>query len=153
MKPIRGIDLLKSRTTAALMKSVAAEKGGEDKLQIDVVTYVRKMKAPGVVFWHTPNGGKRGPRSAVKFKAMGVLAGVVDLIFSKPDGQFVFLELKHPKYKIPNSKLTSEQHDFLTAMTLAGHVTSCLSDFDLIVAFLELHGLVRLNASSIKRAA
>ena len=35
---------------------------------------------PGVLFFHVPNGGKRGKAEAGRLKAMGTLAGIPDLI-------------------------------------------------------------------------
>src|SRR5690242_12876231 len=34
---------------------------------------------PGIVTWHTPNGGKRDPREAKLFKELGVLPGFPDV--------------------------------------------------------------------------
>lgn len=52
----------------------------EANLQITIVNYIRSV-APDLVFFHVPNGGKRSKSEAGRFKAMGVLAGVADLIF------------------------------------------------------------------------
>jgi hypothetical protein len=152
-KPVRGIDLLKAKTTAALLKCVIADRGGEEKLHIDVVDYVTRNKTDGLEFWHTPNGGKRNIKAAVKLKAMGTRRGVPDLIFALPDKVMVFLELKSPAHKNPFSKLTDEQKTFLFGMKRAGHITACLSDYDLIIRFLKIHGVVRANANSRLRVS
>lgn len=43
--------------------------------------------------FHIPNGGKRSQREAMKFKAMGVVAGVSDFIYLL-DSWFYCIELK-----------------------------------------------------------
>src|SRR3972149_4835715 len=48
------------------------------------VDLVEVFKRPGLIYWHTPNGGKRHIRAAVKFKRQGVRKGVPDLTFIIP---------------------------------------------------------------------
>lgn len=64
--------------------------------------------------FHVPNGGTRDPREAAKFKAMGVVAGVSDLIFLYNSRAFVF-EFKNVNGK---GRLSKEQNDFIAAMEL-----------------------------------
>jgi hypothetical protein len=60
--------------------------------------------APGVEFWHTPNGGERRDAfEGKRLKEMGVVAGVPDLLFLRPTqftegvfGLLFGLELKRP---------------------------------------------------------
>ena len=65
----------------------------EDQLQRTVCQHLRQRGAPGLVWWHTPNGGKRRPVEAAILKGLGVRAGVADLIFLC-DGRAFALELK-----------------------------------------------------------
>lgn len=51
--------------------------------------------APGVVYWHTPNGGARAAFEAKRFKESGVKAGIPDLLFLR-EGRLYGLELKEP---------------------------------------------------------
>ena len=146
-KHTRGIDLLKAKTTKALKAEVTKSKSLEEELQKRVVQYVNDMKVAGLEFWHTPNGGKRGIRTAVKLKAAGTLAGVSDLIFSLPDGRMIFLELKSPVYKKPYKELSPSQVHFLEAMERRGHETNCMNNFDLIIKWLESRSVVRPNVS------
>lgn len=67
--------------------------GPEDLLQITVVRFLR-VAAPGLLYWHVPNGGARSPGEGRKFKDMGTLPGVADLSFVLPDGRAAFIELK-----------------------------------------------------------
>lgn len=55
--------------------------GVEDKVQIDIVEMFESRRVPGAICFHVPNGGWRGVQEAMKFKLMGVLPGVPDLVF------------------------------------------------------------------------
>lgn len=56
-------------------------KYSEDDFQKDVGAFLGSL---GWLWWHTPNGGLRRKREAAKLRAMGVLAGVPDvLIFER----------------------------------------------------------------------
>lgn len=52
----------------------------EQVIQRAVCQHLRQRSANGVVWWHTPNGGRRSPIEAAIFKGLGVCAGVSDLI-------------------------------------------------------------------------
>ncbi len=59
----------------------------EDREQIALITWVRLMesKHPELsTIYHCPNGGHRDIRTAAKFKAMGVKAGVWDIFLPAP---------------------------------------------------------------------
>lgn len=59
------------------------------------VPRTRPALAPGVVYFHVPNGGNRDPREAKRLKESGVKAGVPDLVFLAYH-RFYCLELKEP---------------------------------------------------------
>lgn len=61
--------------------------------------------APGVVYFHVPNGGQRDLREAKRLKQSGVKAGVPDLMFLAYQ-RFYCLELKEPGGK---GRLSSAQ--------------------------------------------
>ncbi|GIW60815.1 MAG: hypothetical protein KatS3mg087_1881 [Patescibacteria group bacterium] len=65
----------------------------EDKIQAQIVKYLRLHNDRCIVF-HIPNGGTRNIIEASKFKRIGVLAGVADLVVLLPKGRCVFLEVK-----------------------------------------------------------
>jgi hypothetical protein len=48
---------------------------------------------PGTLFWHTPNGGRRDRVEGGRFKALGVLRGIPDILAIR-DGKLYALELK-----------------------------------------------------------
>lgn len=49
---------------------------------------------PGVVCWHTPNGGSRDVREATRLKELGVMAGIPDVAHLW--GGVFFIEFKRP---------------------------------------------------------
>lgn len=65
----------------------------EQALQIQIVNHLALM-APDVLAFHVPNGGKRDVREAMRFKAMGVVSGIPDLVCTWPVGRIGFIELK-----------------------------------------------------------
>ena len=79
----------------------------EDKLQYELAQFLR---ANDILFFHVPNGGRRGKREAAKFVAMGVLSGVHDLIVLLPNACVLLIELKLLKGKLsPSQKIFHEK--------------------------------------------
>ena len=68
----------------------------EQALQVECVQWMKRHLCKQVVFFHVPNGGNRSAREGVIFKAMGVVAGVPDLIIAW-SGVVVAIELKAGK--------------------------------------------------------
>lgn len=66
----------------------------EHDIQRAVCLWLDKALLPGVVYWHTPNGGGRSVVEGVRFKQAGVKAGIPDLLFLW--GGLYGLELKKP---------------------------------------------------------
>ncbi len=114
-----GYQWARKRMTAALREEVVAMHREEDQLHIAIVHLLEVAAAPGVVWWHTPNGGKRSKREAARFRAMGVLAGVADFAISMPGGRFAFIEVKSR-----GGCLSAEQKAFLRSMEANGHQTA-----------------------------
>ncbi|NBB65064.1 VRR-NUC domain-containing protein [Pseudomonas sp. ODNR1LW] len=86
----------------------APTKRPEEDLQKVVVRFL-KLAAPKAVFFHVPN--QRGTRKRFEqelLKAMGVRAGVADLVFVLPEGRVAFLELKAPD----NPRQSTDQAQF-----------------------------------------
>lgn len=72
--------------------------------------------APGVVYFHVPNGGQRDLREAKRLKQSGVKAGVPDLMFLGYQ-RFYCLELKEPGGK---GRLSPAQRDMHPRLVAAG---------------------------------
>ena len=66
-------------------------------LQKFAVALLRSSAAPGVIYFHCPNGAPTSARTGARMKAMGLLAGVADLVIVRPGGLVYFLELKTAK--------------------------------------------------------
>jgi len=88
----------------------------EDALQKAVAELLDTL---GWWWWHTPNGGARSKAEAGKFKAMGVKAGVADIIIAErwsagnDGGPAVAIELKGPKGRLQKTQkewLAEAQH-------------------------------------------
>jgi hypothetical protein len=69
----------------------------EDMLHVFTADLLAAFKRPGIVAYHTPNGGKRHISTAKKLKKMGTLPGVADWTFLLPGARAAFLELKDGK--------------------------------------------------------
>lgn len=74
----------------------------EQHIQIGIVHHFRKLAKSTRTFWlfHVYNGGPRPDKSrASLLRALGVYAGVPDLIFLAKGGRIIFIEIKaHKKY-------------------------------------------------------
>jgi len=68
-------------------------KGSEDNFQISAARFLDQI---GALWFHTPNGGRRGKAESGRFKAMGVKAGVPDILILDPRPGFAgfAIELK-----------------------------------------------------------
>ena len=90
--------------------------------------------------FHTPNGGRRTKAQAGRFKAMGVRAGVVDILAPFPalGARGLAVELKRP-----GERPTSDQIEFLEQSLQAGFVCGVcftLEEFvDRAKAYLGVH--------------
>lgn len=109
----------------------------EDAIQRAVFQHLRQRGAPGVFYWHTPNGGKRKPIEAAILKGLGVRAGVPDVI-AIHGGRIYALELK-----APGGKLSSAQIETLELMEHAGAIVDMAEGLDAALRWLEEHRLLR----------
>lgn len=117
-------------------------KRSEDTEQIHVIEWAmwNQSRYPELKWLHhIPNGGSRNHAEAVKFKQMGVKAGVSDLHLPFKKGTYIglYIEMKYGK-----NKLTPEQIDFLTTMQAAGHLVvvcySYMAAIEVLQQYLEL---------------
>jgi len=109
----------------------------EQEIQRAVFQHIRQRGVPGLVAWHTPNGGKRKPIEAAIFKSIGVRAGVSDVILVHK-GKIYALELK-----APGGRATEAQMQFLSDIDAAGAFTAMPASLDAALATLEAWGLLR----------
>lgn len=109
----------------------------ESMIQRAVWQHIQRRAVPKLVVFHVPNGGKRGPREARAFKAMGVVPGVSDFILLHA-GKFFALELK-----APGGRPTESQLEFLSQVSWAGGYSAICEGQDRALAVLENWGLLR----------
>lgn len=64
----------------------------EEEIHKRVVAHLRRAGLQDHEFFHSPNEGRCSPRMAARRKAMGVNAGVPDLIIVRPPPALVALE-------------------------------------------------------------
>lgn len=107
-----------------------------------VAEHLRTRSAPGVVWWHTPNGAYYGARSqkaiqGAVMKSLGVRAGVSDIV-ALHDGKFFALELK-----APGGRPTEEQLHFHDDVRAAGGYVCLAEGIDQALRALEMWGLLR----------
>lgn len=109
----------------------------EQAIHKAVVAHLNMRAEPRVFFWHTPNEGKRGFVNAAALKAMGMTAGVPDLLILK-DGSLYAIELK-----APGGRLTPSQRLVMTHMENCGAQTAVAHSVDEALVTLEYWGILR----------
>lgn len=93
----------------------------------------KALRDEGIFAFHPANGGKRGAREAMAFKAQGVVAGVPDLIIIH-NGKVMGLEVKAPGRK---SAVTPVQKAVHVKMFQAGAPVWVVDDFDEAMAVVR----------------
>lgn len=118
-----------------------ARRSEETLLHLAIWDHFVQRRAPGVIGWHTPNGGKRSGREASEFALMGVLAGVPDLTFlvPHPDGfQVKFLEIKAKK-----GVMSQDQKDFRQKVLTLGCEYETVKTLQDAVNWMKTQAIVR----------
>jgi hypothetical protein len=114
----------------------------EQEMHKAIVAHLRLRGVPGLVWWHTPNGGRRRPKEAAIMKGLGVLPGVSDLILIHR-GHVYALELKAGDQSRP----TIAQMEFISNLNEAGGHGVICHDLDRAIRCLECWGLLRGTAA------
>ena len=102
----------------------------EQQIQRAIVQHLRQRSAPGVVFIHVPNGGKRKPIEAAIFKGLGVRRGASDLLLWHA-GRSYALELK-----AEGGRLSDNQKLVIDRLRVCG--ATCAVAFGLTAALHQL---------------
>ncbi|MDB5607811.1 MAG: hypothetical protein JWP25_4711 [Bradyrhizobium sp.] len=114
----------------------------EQEIHKTVVSHLNARAEPRVFWFHPPNGGKRSVVEAKIFKALGVIAGVPDLIILKA-GEVFGLELKATR-----GVLTPSQRLVHAAMREAGAKTAVAHSLDEALVTLEVWGILKRSVNS-----
>jgi len=110
----------------------------EDAMQKAVLAHLQARGARGLIYWHTPNGGRRSRTEGAIFKGLGVRAGVADLILIH-NGSCYALELKAGDSARP----TVAQMQFMSDFNAAGGHGCICHTLDRALRVLETWGLLR----------
>lgn len=86
----------------------------EEALHMAVARFLDVALPPSSIWFHVPNGGARTKAEAGKFKAMGVRAGVADILIVHGGRPFA-IELKAGA-----GRLSTAQENWLRAFRIAG---------------------------------
>lgn len=78
----------------------------EDEEQIKFIQHF-KRNYPGVLIYHTPNGGHRHIATAMKMKALGTVAGIPDLFI--PEYR-LWVEMKRVKGKLSPEQIAMNEY-------------------------------------------
>lgn len=114
-----------------------AQVKAEEALQRSVVQLLAIYEARGLLaYCHVPNGGYRTPAQAGAFKALGVRAGVPDLLLWTPFGRSFGIELKAGRGRISDVQVLWRS----TLESLGHRVYVCWS-LDEVEAVLRLEGV------------
>jgi hypothetical protein len=121
----------------------AAVNHPEDDIQRAVA---QRLDALGVLWCHTPNGGKRGRVEAARLNGLGVKPGVPDVLIydpppNSPSAKGAALELKAPKGKPSESQIV-----WLTKLAARGWETDIAYGLDEAHAILDAWGYGNVNA-------
>lgn len=114
----------------------------EQDLQINLVKHIRWRLMPRVVFFAVPNGEKRSKVTGAILKAMGVRAGVHDLIFLLPGPVLFTLELK-----AGNNGMSPEQEAFARDIEAIGGSWAVASTLDDALRILVAVGVIKPDAA------
>jgi hypothetical protein len=114
----------------------------EQEIHKAVVLHLNARSEPDVFYFHPANGGKRTAFEGRLFKALGVVAGVPDLIFLKR-GRMYALELKAAKGR--PTALQSECHE---AMRRCGACVEVAHSLDEALVTLEYWNILKRSVAS-----
>jgi hypothetical protein len=130
-------------TRAAYLELIGkhARKNEEEQLQRAIVEHLRLRHKPGVIFFHCPNGEARSKATGGRLKAMGVRAGVFDLILMLPGPVTFLLELK-----AGSNKMSPAQEQFAKDLNEIGIGWACAWSIDDALAVLEGIGAITPEA-------
>lgn len=116
--------------------------GREDHLQHLVMRYLSTQYSD-VLSIHVPNEGKRSPFMQYKFKYLGGLSGIPDVLVFRATDHYSGLALE---LKIAPNKPTKNQKLFLEKLSNAGWYATWTNSFEeaksIIDQYLNNHGFI-----------
>lgn len=107
----------------------------EDKLQNAVMQYL-STQYPKVFAIHVPNEGKRSPFERYKFKYLGGVAGVPDVLIFHQNSEFAGLAME---LKVGYNKPTDNQKQALSRLENANWFACWVNNFDDAKKIIDNH--------------
>lgn len=112
---------------AAHVRVLKRREQPEQSLHRSIATLLDRILPKDAFWFHVPNGGKRNKTEAGIFKALGVRAGVPDILIAFR-GRLYAIELK-----APNGRLLVSQRETIARLDAAGVQTAvCRSIEDVV---------------------
>ena len=100
--------------------------GKEDHLQHAVMQYLKVQYADTLAI-HVPNEGKRSPFAQFKFKYLGGMQGIPDVIVFKQTASYAGLAIE---LKVKPNKPTKNQTEFLDKLSDSGWFATWVNSFE-----------------------
>ena len=100
--------------------------GKEDHLQHAVMQYLKIQYADTLAI-HVPNEGKRSPFVQYKFKYLGGMQGIPDVIVFKQTASYAGLAIE---LKVKPNKPTKNQTEFLDQLSDSGWFATWVNSFE-----------------------
>ena len=125
------------------MRIFLADEDEECIALIEAVAY--QFPAIAELFYHIPNGGKRGKREAKKFKRMGVRKGMPDYCLPISRGIYhsCYIEMKRKE----DWKISKEQIDKIARLRAEGHYVDVAEGMDEALIILHNYMILKRNES------
>lgn len=111
-------------------------------VHIPLVQHLRQRAVPDLVWFHSPQGAAMVGRQGALMKALGMRAGVSDLILLHKC-RFYALELK----RVKDGRASAEQRQFINDVLVAGGEAYVAKGLDDALRVLEHWGLIRGSTS------
>ena len=105
----------------------------EDVMQNAIMTFL-KLQYPDILAIHVPNEGKRSPFERYKFKFLGGVAGVPDILIFKKNDSYSGLAIE---LKVGYNKPTANQLDFLERLKIAGWAAIWSNKQEEVITIIE----------------
>lgn len=106
----------------------------ETEIHIALAQHLTQRGRRDMVFWHTPNEGARTISEASRLKAMGVKAGIPDLVLVF-GGRMYAIEIK-----TRTGKLSADQEAMIAALTASGAIVAVAYGLDQALSILDRWG-------------
>jgi VRR-NUC domain len=101
----------------------------EDDIQAAIFGHLIRVLPEGWLTFHVPNGGWRQKTTAARFRRLGVVAGIPDLVLVGPGGRVAFLEVKTTDGRLsrPQARFHDHCHRFDVPWTIARSIDDARS--------------------------